>query len=66
MPCNFCGDDAVGVSAGAHADIYCERCGTLMPADESAELFLDKLRLLGRFGLATHTRLLLGTARGEG
>jgi hypothetical protein len=30
-------------------------------SDHSAALFLDKLKLLGQFGLASHTRLLLGT-----
>jgi hypothetical protein len=79
MPCNFCGHDGVGASGGATggasawgrrmgapADVYCERCGTLLPADESAARFSDKLKLLGRFGLATHTRLLLGTSGEDG
>jgi hypothetical protein len=78
MRCNVCGHDGAWVSAGTRrpsspgrpaaepADVYCERCGTPLPADESAALFLAMLKMLGRFGLATHTQLLLGTSREDG
>ena len=36
----------------------CAHCGAGLPPREAA-LLLDKVRMLGRFGLASHTHLLL-------
>ena len=72
-----CGFDAMGAPFGAHRVTaasdgtdgtrrYCERCGAALFSDEAAALFFDRLKLLGKFGLASHTRLLYGTARKDG
>ncbi len=68
MPCGCCGFEALtfaGQGRGAIAGSFppgspprCERCGAARP-DETAERYAEKLRLLARFGLASHTRLLL-------
>ena len=71
-----CGFDAKGAPFGVHrstsapdgpdgarASRYCERCGAPLFPDEAEALFFDRLKLLGKFGLASHTRLLFGTAR---
>ena len=76
MQCSFCGYEGTDVPAGdrRHAEmrgesdgertvIRCERCGTALSTGESAALFFEKLKLLAQFGLAAHTRLLLGTSR---
>jgi hypothetical protein len=74
-----CGFDANGAPFGEHRSTsapdrglgspsrrYCERCGAPLFPDEAAALFFDRLKLLGKFGLASHTRLLFGTARKDG
>jgi hypothetical protein len=74
-----CGFDANGAPFGEHRSAsaedgshgtqsrrYCERCGAPLFSDEAAALFFDRLKLLGKFGLASHTRLLYGTAREDG
>jgi hypothetical protein len=76
MLCNCCGFDAMGSSAAANPQTampagengtprgrWCERCGAALLPDECAALFLDRLNLLRKFGLASHTRLLLGANR---
>ena len=76
MPCSFCGYEGIDGPArvssqpgapsprdGDGTAIRCERCGTALSAGESATLFFDKLKLLAQFGLAAHTRLLLGSSR---
>jgi hypothetical protein len=68
--CNCCGFDSLhenrstpvpAAPEGLQRRRYCERCSAVLFSDHSAALFLDKLKLLGQFGLASHTRLLLGT-----
>ena len=79
MPCNWCGFDALGASFGesrstadpaardpAPPQHHCERCGVALLVDEPAAPYRETLRLLGQFGLASHTRLLLGTNREDG
>lgn len=79
MPCNWCGFDGLGVpfsespstpgpsrNDGTRAEHRCERCGVALLVDEPAAPFRATLRLLGQFGLASHTRLLLGTTREDG
>jgi hypothetical protein len=79
MPRDCCGFDGPGASDGdtrrdaapvphdmALAPGHCERCGAEFSVEGPAALFLAKLKLLGQFGLAAHTRLLLGTTREDG
>jgi len=40
--------------------------GAAPPAEELAAPFLDTLKTLARFGLASHSRLLLETSRQDG
>ena len=69
MPCSCCGFGALA-SGCSHAPANegsvrpgapprCARCGAALPTDEAAAPYLDTLRLLARFGLASDTRLLL-------
>lgn len=76
MPCSWCGFDEPGRSVdddpgasrddGSRPEARCARCGVALRADEPAAPFRQTLRLLGQFGLASHTRLLLGTPRKDG
>ena len=74
-----CGFDAKGAPFGRYRSTsasdgtdrapprrYCEQCGAALFPDEASALFFDRLKLLAKFGLASHTRLLFGTAREDG
>jgi hypothetical protein len=72
--CNCCGFEAVstaldanrsasapGAPDGTRTRRSCPRCCAPLFPDESAALFLDMLKLLGQFGLASNRRLVFGT-----
>ena len=75
MPCSCCGFGALasscrhvaasGTSVRAGVPPRCARCGAVLPTDEAAALYLDKLEALARFGLASDTRLLLEPSAGD-
>jgi len=52
--------DARRYAPGTRAEAPPERLGAPIQTDDLAPGFFDKLRILAGFGLAAHTRLLLG------
>jgi hypothetical protein len=78
MRCRLCGTDSSGVRSEEGGEcalplivaadpfgLTCGLCGVALPARQRAAPFLEKLKQLAQFGLASNARLLSEPSRAE-
>jgi hypothetical protein len=53
------------LEVGELRGLVCERCGTVLPTKDPAEVMLSKLTQLSRFGLGADDRPLFSVPKGE-